>query len=191
MVTAAVHQCIDEERMRKLELFGVPIQTIYLYTLIIAGSLTLLFLFFGDVFAGLSEGIPFLNPTLVLSFFTCFSAGGYIGELVLPLSSLLIALSSCILSIMLVVLLHIFVLVPLSSAEESLAYREDDLRGRLGKVITAVPVDGFGEVVIEGIGGTISKSAVSFDNQQISYGTTVLVVDINNGVLSVTPHEPI
>ncbi|MGB9941644.1 hypothetical protein ACO0DA_00830, partial [Bacillus subtilis] len=81
-----------------MELFGVPIQTIYLYTLIIAGSLTLLFLFFGDVFAGLSEGIPFLNPTLVLSFFTCFSAGGYIGELVLPLSSLLIALLSCILS---------------------------------------------------------------------------------------------
>lgn len=190
MVTAAVHQCIGEERMRKLELLDVPIQTIYLYTLMIAGSLTLLFLFFGDVFSGLTEGIPFLNPTLVLAFFTCFSAGGYIGELTLPLSSLLIALLSCILSIILVTLLHIFVLVPLSSAEESLAYKEDDLRGRIGKVITAVPVDGFGEVVIEGIGGTISKSAVSFENQQISYGTTVLVVDVNNGVLSVTPHEP-
>ncbi|MCY8777476.1 NfeD family protein [Bacillus spizizenii] len=174
-----------------MELFGVPIHTIYLYTLIIAGSLTLLFVFFEDVFAGLSEGIPFLNPTLLLAFFTCFSASGYIGELILPLSSLLIALLSCILSIMLVVLLHIFVLVPLSSAEESLVYKEDDLRGRVGKVITAVPVDGFGEVVIEGIGGTISKSAVSFDNEQISYGTAVLVVDVNNGVLSVTPHEPI
>ncbi|MCY7763756.1 NfeD family protein [Bacillus spizizenii] len=174
-----------------MELFGVPIHTIYLYTLIIAGSLTLLFVFFGDVFAGLSEGIPFLNPTLLLAFFTCFSASGYIGELILPLSSLLIALLSCILSIMLVVLLHIFVLVPLSSAEESLVYKEDDLRGRVGKVITAVPVDGFGEVVIEGIGGTISKSAVSFDNEQISYGTAVLVVDVNNGVLSVTPQEPI
>ncbi|NTU27284.1 hypothetical protein HPX95_14030 [Bacillus tequilensis] len=174
-----------------MELLGVPIQTIYLYVLIIAGSLTLLLLFFGDVLAGLSEGIPFLNPTLVLAFFTCFSAGGYIGELVLPLSSLLIALFSCILSIMLVVLLHVFVLVPLSSAEESLAYKEDDLRGRVGKVITAVPVDGFGEVVIEGIGGTISKSAVSFENQQIGYGTRVLVVDVKNGVLSVIPHEPI
>ncbi|MEI1422695.1 NfeD family protein [Bacillus cabrialesii] len=173
-----------------MELFGVPIQTVYLYTLIIAGSLTLLFLFFGDVFAGLSEGIPFFNPTLVLAFFTFFSAGGYIGELVLPLSSMFIALFSSILSIMLVVLLHIFVLVPLSSAEESLAYKEDDLRGRVGKVITAVPIDGFGEVVIEGIGGIISKSAVSFDNQQISYGTMVLVVDVNNGVLSVTPYEP-
>ncbi|KAF1678436.1 NfeD family protein [Bacillus sp. SKDU12] len=174
-----------------MELFGVPIQTIYLYTLIIAGSLTLLFLFFGDMFAGMSEGIPLLNPTLSLAFFTCFSAGGYIGELALPLSSMLIAFLSCILSIMLVILLHIFVLMPLSSAEESLVYKEDDLRGRVGKVITAVPVDGFGEVVIEGIGGTISKSAVSFDNQQIMYGTKVLVVDINNGVLSVTPHEPI
>ncbi|MFP7234220.1 NfeD family protein [Bacillus subtilis] len=174
-----------------MELLDVPIQTIYLYTLMIAGSLTLLFLFFGDVFSGLTEGIPFLNPTLVLAFFTCFSAGGYIGELTLPLSSLLIALLSCILSIILVTLLHIFVLVPLSSAEESLAYKEDDLRGRIGKVITAVPVDGFGEVVIEGIGGIISKSAVSFENQQISYGTTVLVVDVNNGVVSVTPHEPI
>lgn len=88
-------------------------------------------------------------------------------------------------------MLHLFVLVPLSSAEESLTYREDDLRGRLGKVITAVPVDGFGEVLIEGIGGTISKSAISFENEQISYGTVVLVVDVKNGVLSVTPHEPL
>jgi membrane protein implicated in regulation of membrane protease activity len=177
--------------MRKLELYGVPVQTIYLYTLIIAGSLTLLFLFFGDVFEGLLEGIPFLNPTLVLSFFTFFSASGYIGETVIPLSSMIIALLSCLLSVLLVIMLHLFVLVPLSSAEESLTYREDDLRGRLGKVITAVPVDGFGEVLIEGIGGTISKSAISFENEQISYGTVVLVVDVKNGVLSVTPHEPL
>ncbi|MEC1627787.1 hypothetical protein P9E08_21175, partial [Bacillus mojavensis] len=52
-------------------------------------------------------------------------------------------------------------------------------------------VDGFGEVLIEGIGGTISKSAISFENEQISYGTVVLVVDVKNGVLSVTPHEPL
>lgn len=176
--------------MRKLELYGIPVQTIYLYTLIIAGSLTLLFLFFGDVFEGLSEAIPLLHPTLVLSFFTFFSASGYIGETVSPLS-LIIALISCLLSVLLVILLHLFVLVPLSSAEESLTYREEDLRGRLGKVITAVPVDGFGEVLIEGIGGTISKSAISFENEQISYGTVVLVVDVKKGVLSVTPHEPL
>ncbi|MDM5218073.1 MULTISPECIES: NfeD family protein [Bacillus amyloliquefaciens group] len=176
-----------------MNIFHLPLETVYLYTLIISGSLTLLILFFQDVFHGLSEAIPvsFLNPALILSFLTIFSASGYIGEIAAPLSSLVIALLSFVLSVLLVSLLHFFVLVPLSSAEESLAYRETDLKGRVGRVITSVPKDGYGEVIIEGIGGAISKSAVSFDQEQIKYGTAVLVIDVKDGVLFVTPHEPI
>ncbi|MFA1779705.1 NfeD family protein [Bacillus velezensis] len=176
-----------------MDIFHLPLETVYLYTLIISGSLTLLILFFQDVFHGLSEAIPvsFLNPALILSFLTIFSASGYIGEFAAPLSSSVIALLSFVLSVLLVSLLHFFVLVPLSSAEESLAYRETDLKGRVGRVITSVPKDGYGEVIIEGIGGAISKSAVSFDQEQIKYGTAVLVIDVKDGVLFVTPHEPI
>ncbi|AHZ17093.1 MULTISPECIES: NfeD family protein [Bacillus] len=176
-----------------MDIFHLPLETVYLYTLIISGSLTLLILFFQDVFHGLSEAIPvsFLNPALILSFLTIFSASGYIGEIAAPLSSSVIALLSFVLSVLLVSLLHFFVLVPLSSAEESLAYRETDLKGRVGRVITSVPKDGYGEVIIEGIGGAISKSAVSFDQEQIKYGTAVLVIDVKDGVLFVTPHEPI
>ncbi|KYC90323.1 MULTISPECIES: NfeD family protein [Bacillus] len=176
-----------------MDIFHLPLETVYLYTLIISGSLTLLILFFQDVFHGLSEAIPvsFLNPALILSFLTIFSASGYIGEIAAPLSSSVIALLSFALSVLLVSLLHFFVLVPLSSAEESLAYRETDLKGRVGRVITSVPKDGYGEVIIEGIGGAISKSAVSFDQEQIKYGTAVLVIDVKDGVLFVTPHEPI
>ncbi|MEC3609914.1 NfeD family protein [Bacillus velezensis] len=176
-----------------MDIFHLPLETVYLYTLIISGSLTLLILFFQDVFHGLSEAIPvsFLNPALILSFLTIFSASGYIGEIAAPLSSSVIALLSFVLSVLLVTLLHFFVLVPLSSAEESLAYRETDLKGRVGRVITSVPKDGYGEVIIEGIGGAISKSAVSFDQEQIKYGTAVLVIDVKDGVLFVTPHEPI
>ncbi|AFZ91885.1 NfeD family protein [Bacillus velezensis] len=176
-----------------MDIFHLPLETVYLYTLIISGSLTLLILFFQDVFHGLLEAIPvsFLNPALILSFLTIFSASGYIGEIAAPLSSSVIALLSFVLSVLLVSLLHFFVLVPLSSAEESLAYRETDLKGRVGRVITSVPKDGYGEVIIEGIGGAISKSAVSFDQEQIKYGTAVLVIDVKDGVLFVTPHEPI
>ncbi|WP_332275691.1 NfeD family protein [Bacillus velezensis] len=176
-----------------MDIFHLPLETVYLYTLIISGSLTLLILFFQDVFHGLSEAIPvsFLNPALILSFLTIFSASGYIGEIAAPLSSSVIALLSFVLSVLLVSLLHFFVLVPLSSAEESLAYRETDLKGRVGRVITSVPKDGYGEVIIEGIGGAISKSAVSFEQEQIKYGTAVLVIDVKDGVLFVTPHEPI
>ncbi|MEH7662614.1 hypothetical protein V7193_06240, partial [Bacillus velezensis] len=145
-----------------MDIFHLPLETVYLYTLIISGSLTLLILFFQDVFHGLSEAIPvsFLNPALILSFLTIFSASGYIGEIAAPLSSSVIALLSFVLSVLLVSLLHFFVLVPLSSAEESLAYRETDLKGRVGRVITSVPKDGYGEVIIEGIGVAISKSSV-------------------------------
>lgn len=176
-----------------MDIFHLPLETIYLYTLIIAGSLTLLILFFQDVFHGLSEVIPFsfVNPTLILSFLTIFSASGYIGEIATPLSNPVIALLSFVLSVFLVSLLYFFILVPLSSAEESLVYRESDLKGRIGRVITSVPKDGYGEVIIEGIGGAISKSAVSFDQEQIKYGTAVLVIDVKDGVLFVTPHEPI
>ncbi|WP_415273077.1 NfeD family protein [Bacillus siamensis] len=176
-----------------MDIFHLPLETIYLYTLIIAGSLTLLILFFQDVFHGLSEAIPvsFVNPTLILSFLTIFSASGYIGEIATSLSNPIIALLSFVLSVFLVSLLYFFILVPLSSAEESLVYRESDLKGRIGRVITSVPKDGYGEVIIEGIGGAISKSAVSFDQEQIKYGTAVLVIDVKDGVLFVTPHEPI
>lgn len=92
---------------------------------------------------------------------------------------------------MLVTLLHVFVLVPLSSAEESLVYKESDLQGRVGKVITAIPRDGYGEVMIESISGRIAKPATSFDRVAIPNGTNVLVVQVQNGVLEVSVHKPL
>ena len=90
-----------------------------------------------------------------------------------------------------VTLLNLFILIPLSQAESTLAYSEQDLKGRVGKVIVSIPSDGFGEVMIEGNGGNIAKSAVSFEAVDIEYGSTVLVIDVIKGVLHVIPHEKI
>src|SRR5690606_22434968 len=148
-----------------MELFGYNIETIYLIGLIISGIGTLLFILFGDFLDGIfPEG--FISPTLIFSFLTFFSASGYIFELTLAISSVLILLISFVLALILVTLLNVFVLIPLSSAEESIVYKEEDLRGRVGRVITSIPVDGFGEVVIEGVSGTIAKSAKSFKNEE-------------------------
>ena len=61
-------------------------------------------------------------------------------------------------------LLYFFVLLPLSSAEVSLAYTDESLTGQVGKVIVPVPVDGFGEIVIETVNGLISKRATGYEN---------------------------
>lgn len=174
-----------------MELFGYPVQSIYLFGLIAGGIMTLLYILFSDLLEGMFEFIPdgILNPTLVLSFLTFFSATGYLMEKLTAVSHLLIAAVSFLLALGLTTLLNVFVLVPLNSAEESLAYSEDDLRGRTGKVIVSIPKDGYGEVILEGTGGTISKSAMSFDEEEIPSGNKVLVIDVKNGVLYVSPIE--
>lgn len=172
-----------------MELFGVSIETIYLYTLIISGSLIILYLFFGDIFEGILEATGFINPVLILAFLTFLSAIGFLFEVLTELSSVLILVVAAVCSIILDTLLNVFVLIPLSKSEESLVYTEDSLKGRLGNVIIPIPEDGFGEVLIDSISGRISKPAASFENKNIAEGKKVLVIDVKNGVLYVVPHS--
>lgn len=167
----------------------MPLETIYLYILIISGALTILYLFFGDILSGAMEGIPFINPTLIFSFLTVYTAGGYLMEILTPLHSGMIAAISAVAAFIFVSILNIFVLIPLSTAEESLVYKESDLKGRVGTVITSIPEDGFGEVILESISGRIAKPAASFDKVEIPYGKKVLVIDVVNGVLHVAMHD--
>ncbi|GIN59782.1 hypothetical protein [Lederbergia ruris] len=173
-----------------MTLFGYPIETIYLILLVVSGVLTLLYLFFGDILEGADEVSPFLNPVLILAFITFFSAGGFILEKVTSLNSYLIIAISAFISLLLDVLLNVFVLVPLKSAEQSLSYTEKSLEGRVGKTIVSIPTEGFGEVVIESYSGMISKPAASYENTSISEGAEVLVIEVKNGVLYVVPYKP-
>lgn len=172
-----------------MELFGMPITTVYLYALIISGVLTFLYVLFADVFHFDTGDLHFLNPVLILAFITFLSASGYLFERLSSLHYLLILGISAVISFILVTLLNVFVLVPLSSAEESLVYKESDLRGRIGKVITPIPADGYGEVIIENASGRIAKPATSFDGGAIPNDTKVLVIQVKNGVLEVTVHQ--
>jgi membrane protein implicated in regulation of membrane protease activity len=172
-----------------MELFGVPIQTLYLYILVISGSLIILYLFFGDMVEGLSEAAGFLNPVLVLAFLTFMSAIGYLLEVLTGMNSFIIIIIAAIASVILATLLNVFVLIPLANTEESLVYTEESLKGRIASVIIPIPEDGFGEILIESYSGRISKPAASFDNKGIDEGQKVLVIDVKDGVLYVVPRN--
>lgn len=172
-----------------MELFGLPIETIYLYTLIISGLLIILYLFFGDIVEGITEATGFLNPVLVLAFLTFMSAIGYLLEFLTMMNSFLIMAIAAVASLILDTLLNVFVLIPLANTEESLVYTEESLKGRIATVLIPIPVDGFGEILIESISGRISKPASSFENQHIEEGKKVLVIDVKDGVLYVVPRN--
>lgn len=172
-----------------MELFGYSLENIYLVVLLLSGAIMLLYLLFGDVIEGAFEAFGFLNPTTILAFITILSGSGYLFESISSISSFIALLISIVISLIASFLLHFFILVPLKSAEESLAYTEESLEGRVGKVIISIPADGYGEVVIESYSGMISKPSSSYNNSPIEEGKQVLVIDVVSGVFQVKEYE--
>lgn len=169
-----------------MELFGTSIEMIYLIALFVSGAAILLYLFFGDVLEVAGE---FLNPVLILAFITIGSAAGYVFEVYSSIKSVLILLFSSVIAFILCTGLNYFILMPLSSAEESLAYTEQSLKGRIGKVIIPIPEDGYGEVLIESASGRIAKPAKGYKKEAIDDGVNVLIVEAKKGVLYVTQYD--
>src|SRR3954468_17547056 len=159
---------------------------VYLVVLIVSGLSIFLYLLFGDFLEAVGD---FFSPTLILAFVTIASASGYLFETYTSLNSVLILVISLVIAFIMDACLNMFVLIPLASAEESLASTEESLKGRVGKVITPIPVDGYGEVIIENASGRIAKPAVGFKDIAIQEGTNVLIMDVKKGVLQVTVYD--
>ncbi|MGK7378941.1 hypothetical protein ACSFXN_13990 [Planococcus sp. 1R117A] len=173
-----------------MELFGLSMEQLYMYTLLFAGALTVLYVFFGDI-ADAGDGLPFFNPTIILAFITLLAAAGYLLEVTTKLDSLAILGIAAVVALLFDILLYFFILLPLSSAESSIAYTDESLLGQVAKVIIPIPVDGYGEVIIETYGGIISKRATGFDNEAIGQDRQVLIIEVKDGTLYVRDYEPL
>jgi len=167
----------------------MAVEQIYLTILLIMGAATILYVFFGDVAEGIGEGIPFLNPAILLAFATLTSAAGYLLEVTTSWSSFIILIAGIVVGIFVDILLYFFVLLPMSSAEVSLAYTDESLAGQVAKVITPIPSDGFGEIVIQSVSGLVHKRATGYDNEEIDYGKEVLVIEVSEGTFLVREYE--
>lgn len=170
-------------------MFGYSIEMIYLATLIFIGCCTILYLFFADIADSSVDGIPLLDPAVILSFITFTAAVGYFFERFFNFSSIIILIIALIISSLFTALLYYFLLVPLRSAEVSLAYTDESLESQVGKVIVPVPLDGFGEIVIETVNGIISKRAASYHDVEIPYDTQVLIIEMRDGTAYVAIYE--
>lgn len=175
----------------KMEIFGYSIEQVYFFVLIVMAAVTFLYLFFGDVTEAIGEGIPFLHPTLILAFVTLTSATGLILEWYTSWNSLVILFAAMIIAAILDALIYFLVLIPLSSAEASLAYTDETLAGQVATVIIPIPADGYGEIMIETVNGNLAKRATGLENEEIEFGKTVLVVEVEDGTFYVKEYEPI
>ncbi|MDQ0429694.1 hypothetical protein QOZ98_002522 [Planomicrobium stackebrandtii] len=172
-----------------MAVFGLPMEQLYMYVLLASGALTVLYVFFGDI-ADLKGGLPVFNLTVILAFIIFGSAIGFLMETATELSEWAILAISGGAATILTMVLYFLILLPLSAAESLSAYSEEPLPGQMANVIISIPVDGYGEVVLENCAGMISKRATGYNNEAISQDEKVLIVEVNDGTLYVQASKP-
>ncbi len=173
--------------------FGVPIENVYYYILIVVGILIIIDLLSALIFSvSIVSFVLDLLPipgSIILYFLAAFSLTGFLGERYTSLSSVNVLIGSVIIGLIFSTILYFGILLPLSRASDSIAYETKDLEGKTGVVITSIPSDGFGEVLIEMNAGKVAKAAKSNDNKPISLGETVLIIDAEDAYILVSPYS--
>lgn len=166
---------------------GVPIETIYLYTLIVCAGIAVLLVIFGDIFD--FDG-P-IDPMLAIPWLAFTSLFGYLGERLLGWDHLMVFLVSGVVASILVFFLNFYVLVPMKNAESTLSISEKDMEGNIATVITPIPVGGMGEIQLKSVTGSISRPAAFYapQDQPIERGAQVLIIEIRERVCYVVPYE--
>lgn len=168
-----------------------------LYWACFAGGIlfTLVTVVLGDLLSQAVHGAldflsaDWLNPTVLAGGITAFGGVGILADkytgLLWPLV-MLIALGAAVLA---GALLYFLSVKPMKNSENSTAYSMKSLNGRLGEVITSIPADGFGEVLIKVGAGNTNHIAASFDRTVIQAGTRVVVVEVRDDTAYVSRFE--
>lgn len=158
------------------------LETVYLYTFAITGTLTLLYVLFGDVFDGLFDTTPggVLSPTVILSFISILCSAGYYFELETEVGVITGFILSALIALVLVSLMHIFILGPVARAETSLRTSINDMVGKVGELVVGIPTNGFGEMTIKSNLSIISFPASTENGESINEGIIVKVTKVNS-----------
>lgn len=162
------------------------IDQLYWWVLIIAGIGTFIYMLFSDAFE-MFDG--WFNPAVILSFLALGSGIGLILNALAHVSPVIGLVVALVGSLALTTLLYLFVLLPLSDAEESIGLTDESLIGLVGRLTVPIPEGGFGEVMIETVTGSVLKTAQSLDGTPISTDRRVIIIEVNKNIAIVMEYD--
>jgi len=163
--------------------------TVYLICIVFGLVYTLTTLFFGDAVSDWLEQLqlPVLQPVLLVSGITAFGAAGLLLTRLTSFSAWTVLGLAALAGVALAVLAYFVWVEPMAKAENTTGYSMQQLVGQIGEVWTSIPSGGLGEVLIVMVAGTTHHMAASVDGEPIREGTRVVVVEVRDHVLYVTP----
>ena len=148
----------------------------------------------GDAFDGVLDGLgidgfDIIHPMTLVSGVTLFGGAGILLTDYSDVGSLSIILLSAIVGILGAILLFFVYVRPMRNTDSSLGFSENDLVGRTAEVSIPIPAEGHGQVEVRFGSQLTYQIAESYDGKPIPTDTRVLVVAVEEGVLSVEVAE--
>ena len=167
------------------------------YWICLVGGLvfSVLTLLFGDLLDGVLDGFDaldgfdLLDPLSFVGGVTAFGGAGVVLAETTDLSTGVGAALAALIGLALALAMHFVYVKPMKESENSTGFSLREYRGKLGEVITAIPATGYGEVMVRMGASNTFRTAASFEGTPIPRGTRVVVIEINDGDLLVTPFD--
>ncbi|MDF2814361.1 MAG: rane protease regulatory rane protein [Paenibacillus sp.] len=135
------------------------------------------------------DGLPFLQPMVIVSIITVFGGAGLMLEHYAALAALLDAVIAIIAAVLIGILVFMFYVRPMQNSENSTGYSIHDLSGKLGEVLVPIPARGYGEVLIRTGAANTNQIAASYNGEDIASGARVVVVEVREDTLYVSRIE--
>lgn len=170
----------------------IRIDWIQVYWWLLFGGLgiTLLYLFIGDLIEGIVGGIEgVFNPILLFSTLSIIGGAGVLLNKYTSFSEGIVLTTAIIIGFIGYIVAYYIIDLPISRAEVSTTFSVKELEGNIGEVITSIPSNGYGEIIVSTISGTLNFTAASYDGIHIPSGTRVVVIHAEQDHLLVSLFE--
>lgn len=120
------------------------------------------------------EGSSFLQPMTIVGGITVFGGAGLLLAKYSEINNPLIILIALLIAVVAAIAVFFLYVKPMENSENSIAFTLQSLGGSLGEVLTPIPIDGYGEVLVKVGAGFTNQIAAGFDNESIPSGRKLL-----------------
>jgi len=155
-------------------------------------------LIFGDILGDILDGIfdaisfdqvDFIHPMVIVGGITVFGGSGILLSQYTRLEPSMTVWLSLFNALVISVIVYFAYVKPMKNSENSTGFSVQDLVGKIGEVVTTVPGNGCGEILIRIGAGNTNQIAASLDGEELLTGTRVVVGEVKDHVLYVFPYE--
>jgi membrane protein implicated in regulation of membrane protease activity len=170
---------------------------VYWGCLIVGALIAVVTILFGEALGGALDAVLDLfsldgigiDPMTVVGGITIFGGAGVLLTRYTDLGTWWTVPTALAIALVLSAALYFFYLKPMKAAENSTAFSVTELVGSIVEVTVPIPAKGYGEVMVSTGTGRTNQIAASWERKDIPRSSKAVVVEVNDGILYVSPYD--